>query len=65
MTINKFKTIDKQYNELPKKVIFCRNCVVSNQRPRTKFDNKGVCSICNWSYEKDFKIISFLEINNL
>ena len=56
MIINKFKTIDKQYNELPKKVIFCRNCVVSNQRPRTKLDHQGVCSACNWSYEKDFKI---------
>ena len=27
------KTIDTQYDKLPKKVLFCKNCVVSNQRP--------------------------------
>ena len=45
-------TIDKQYNNLPKKVIFCKNCVVSNQRPRTNFNKEGVCSACNWAFEK-------------
>ena len=48
-----FKTIDTQYKELPKKVIFCKNCVVSNQRPRTKFNSAGICSACQWALEKD------------
>ena len=46
-------TLDKQFDELPGAVQFCRNCVVSNQRPRTLFDERGVCSACNWAYEKD------------
>lgn len=48
-------TFDKQYDEIDKNIIFCKNCVVSNQRPRTKFID-GVCSACIWSHEKDFKI---------
>ena len=31
--------IDKIYN-LPKKVEFCKKCVISNQRPRINFDNE-------------------------
>ena len=50
------KTFDKQLTQLPKKVEFCKNCVVSNQRPRIDFNSKGVCSACEWSYEKNFKI---------
>ena len=49
-------TIDTQYNELPKKVIFCKNCVVSNQRPRTKFNKDGICSACQWAFEKNSTI---------
>lgn len=48
------KTFDKQLGKLPKKVLFCKNCVVSNQRPRTAFNSQGVCSACEWSYEKNF-----------
>lgn len=46
-------TLDKQFDELPKEVEFCSNCVVSNQRPRTRFDERGICSACQWAYEKD------------
>ena len=46
-------TIDKQYNKLPKKVVFCKNCVVSNQRPRTAFNKDGICSACQWAFEKN------------
>ena len=46
-------TIDKQYNKLPKKVVFCKNCVVSNQRPRTVFNKDGICSACQWAFEKN------------
>lgn len=46
-------TLDRQFEELPKEVVFCKNCVVSNQRPRTRFNKDGICSACQWSYEKD------------
>ena len=49
-------TLDKQFDELPKEVYFCKNCVVSNQRPRTHFNEHGVCSACVWAYEKDHVI---------
>ena len=39
--------IDKIYN-LPKKVEFCKKCVISNQRPRINFDNEGVCAACRY-----------------
>lgn len=46
-------SLDKQMPELPKGVIFCKNCVTSNQRPRIEFNEDGVCSACQWAYEKD------------
>lgn len=49
-------TLDKQLDALPENVEFCRNCVVSNQRPRTALNKDGVCSACEWAYEKDFVI---------
>ena len=51
-----FLSLDTQYDEIPKEVKFCKNCVVSNQRPRTVFDKEGVCSPCQWAYEKDHEI---------
>ena len=48
-----FKTLDKQFEDIPKRVVFCKNCVVSNQRPRTRFNKEGICSACQWAYEKD------------
>tara|TARA_B100002019_G_scaffold292166_1_gene314446 strand:- start:3647 stop:4855 length:1209 start_codon:yes stop_codon:yes gene_type:complete len=50
-----FATFDTQYKEIEKEIEFCTNCVVSNQRPRTKIIN-GVCAPCIWSHEKDYKI---------
>ena len=44
--------LEKQLEKLPKKVEFCKKCVVSNQRPRITFDQNGVCSACNWFEEK-------------
>ena len=38
----------KMYN-LPKQVKFCKECTISNQRPRISFDTHGVCSTCNYS----------------
>lgn len=48
--------LDKQLQLLPKKVIFCKRCVVSNQRPRISIDKEGICSACRYQDEKDFKI---------
>lgn len=48
--------LDKQLLSQPKEVIFCKKCVVSNQRPRTVFDADGVCSACRYAWEKDHAI---------
>ena len=34
---------------LPKKVVFCKKCTISNQRPRITFDEEGVCSACRFN----------------
>ncbi len=49
-------SIDRQFNEIPKEIKFCKNCVVSNQRPRINFNEEGVCSACQWAFEKDHSI---------
>jgi N-acetyl sugar amidotransferase len=41
--------LDEQIEKLPKKVIFCKKCVTSNQRPRTEFDKEGICSACRYA----------------
>jgi N-acetyl sugar amidotransferase len=46
-------SLDKQFDELPEDVVYCRNCVVSNQRPRTRFNEEGICSACQWALKKD------------
>ena len=38
---------------LPQDVQFCKKCVISNQRPRIKFDEEGVCSACRYWEKKD------------
>lgn len=52
---------------LPKAVQFCRNCVISNQKPITSLESKhsisdrkqttrfvgGICDACRWSFEKE------------
>ena len=47
----KNKNTAKLYN-LPETVRYCRECTVSNQRPRITFDEKGVCSACNFAKYK-------------
>ena len=52
---------------LPEKVIFCKKCVMSNQKPNStiefknnqkekketiNFDDNGVCDACNYASEK-------------
>jgi len=49
-------TLDTQFADLPKEIEFCNNCVVSNQRPRTLFNEQGICNACQWSWEKDHAV---------
>ena len=35
-----------------KNLFFCKNCISFSTRPRITFDKKGVCSACQWSFEK-------------
>ena len=43
--------INKRYN-LPKKVVYCTKCTISNQRPRITFKN-GVCNGCHHEMAKN------------
>ena len=45
------KSLEKFYS-LEKKVIYCKKCTVSNQRPRITFDENGICSACNFAVYK-------------
>lgn len=45
-------TLDRQLDKRPKEIVFCKKCVVSNQRPRIVFDENGVCGACNYAYMK-------------
>ena len=55
--MDKFKKseLEQQVNKLPKEVLQCKECVISNQRPRIIFDEKGVCSGCKNQKEKKNK----------
>lgn len=49
----KRKNVLEMY-KLPKEVKFCKECTISNQRPRILFDDNGVCSACNFAkYKKE------------
>tara|TARA_Y100000389_G_C17468010_1_gene527496 strand:- start:2943 stop:4124 length:1182 start_codon:yes stop_codon:yes gene_type:complete len=50
-----YRYYQKKYN-LPEKVKFCSKCVNSNQRPRITFDDRGVCSACNFAEFKNNQI---------
>jgi len=49
------KNTQGRYN-LPEEVLFCKKCVISNQRPRITFDENGVCSACNFAEYKKSKV---------
>ena len=42
--------------KLPEKIVYCKKCTISNQRPRISFDENGVCSACNFAEYKRNKI---------
>lgn len=46
------KKLDTQLETQPKEVRYCTRCVVSNQRPRTVFDQDGVCTACCYAERK-------------
>ncbi len=46
------KILDRQLPILPKEVIFCKKCVVSNQRPRIHFGEDGLCGACRFAEMK-------------
>lgn len=51
----KFKrgNLEHQILKIPKKVQWCKRCVLSNQRPRVIFNKEGVCSAClNLDYKR-------------
>ena len=39
-------SLERQVTKLPKEVVWCKRCVVSNQRPRVIFNEDSVCSGC-------------------
>ena len=47
-------SLEKQLLNQPKEILFCKRCVMSNQRPRITFDAEGVCGGCrnNELYKK-------------
>ena len=65
MIINKFKTIDKQYNELPKKVIFVRIVLYLIRDQELNLIIKVFVLLVIGVMKKILKLIGFLEINNL
>lgn len=63
--------MDQAYFGLPEEVIFCKKCVISNQRPSSTvefkhqknekkstigFDDEGVCDACRYNETKDKQI---------
>jgi len=44
----------------PTEVVFCKRCVLSNQRPRIVFDDEGVCSACRYAETKTDGTIDWL-----
>ena len=49
------RNVIERYN-LPPNVRFCRRCVISNQRPRIRFDENGICSACHYAEYKHTKV---------
>lgn len=49
------RNVIKLYN-LPTEIVYCKNCSVSNQRPRITFNAEGVCSACTFAVHKRTEI---------
>ena len=44
---------EKRFLKLPEQVIWCKKCVISNQRPGVVFDEDDICSACR---NRDYKV---------
>ena len=53
------KHMESQFVGLPKKVLFCKKCVMSNQRPRIQFNKDGICGPCVYTEKKKLRIIDY------
>ena len=51
--------LESQFKKLPKKIEFCKRCVMSNQRPRISFDKEGICGPCRYTEMKHKGIINY------
>jgi len=51
--------LESQFDILPKEVKFCKTCVMSNQRPRIKFNKDGICQPCLYTEEKNNNKIDY------
>jgi len=48
--------LEKQVLNIPKDVMWCKQCTISNQRPRIIFDSEGVCSGCSHNSYKNEEV---------
>ena len=49
----KRRDLENQVSKIPNKILWCKNCTMSNQRPRIIFDENGICSACKYyEYKK-------------
>ena len=39
-------------NNKNKEIFWCKNCVVMSTRPRVTFDERGFCTACRWTEQK-------------
>ena len=46
-TFQNLKSMDPENS-----VVYCKRCVLSNQRPRLMFNKEGVCAACLYSEHK-------------
>jgi N-acetyl sugar amidotransferase len=52
----KKSNLEKQVFQLPEEVLWCKQCTISNQRPRITFNDEGVCSGCLNNYRKNNQV---------
>ena len=51
--------LETQFKNLPHEVKFCKKCVMSNQRPRIKFNEDGICEPCLYTERKKKNLIDY------
>ena len=56
--------LEKQILNQPQEILFCKKCVMSNQRPRITLDSEGVCGGCRNTELYKKKLIGIKEKRN-